>query len=148
MQDIIDNLNGCAVIFESVDNPYRAAELCLGEYDPVPKNPYESVIVNKKELNPHPWPDGVFIIRFEFAGCKFTLKMNAAGDSIRARANKLRKQFTKSKDFRTKSAKECSRASKWKPSLARPKKYNKQVSQQFLNDNEKENWQAYRDLFE
>lgn len=84
---------------------------------------------------------------FMVGNTKLTIKCDSHPKCIRERAERLIKQCRRTANMTTGSFKECSRASNWKNSLSRPKQYSKRVAQEFLDNGERDNWQAYVDLF-
>lgn len=93
-----------------------------------------------------PWPRGEFT--FQLGGATLRIKSILHPEFLRNRAARLQKQAKAASRLGTPEAKAAAKAIRWKPSLRRPSAYSKRVAQQFLDDGERENWAAYRELFE
>ncbi len=85
-------------------------------------------------------------LTLKVGGCTFKLKVIETPGALRARAKRLR-QAGRGNGL-TDEANGMRRAAEWKPTMSRPKQYSNALAQQFLVDGERENWEAYRDLFD
>lgn len=102
----------------------------------------EAVALSAPEVGP--WARADFT--FSLSGATLRIKSVLHPELLRLRAARLQKQAKV--NFGTQGAREYAKASRWAPRVSRPLKYSKMVAQGFLDDGERENWAAYRELFE
>lgn len=131
VQGVCLELETAAAIFGAIDNQEEAAGMSGGEIQVID-------VFDRRTGERH--PENRLIYRMAIGSCKLKLVMAPERDAILYRAEQLKKTA------RAVGLLGTYRKPPRQPSLKRAKR-SRAVAQGFLNDFEKDNWEAYDDLY-